>query len=444
VGESFATDRTRSHVWDDVAASGPRLVVLWEGGSAVTPLQPGRTVVIGRGDECEVQVLHGSVSRRHVELSFGPPLAVRDLGSSNGTRVAGRTLLGGDAVPLAFGVAVEIGAAMAVVQPAPEQVRDGTASPATGMDQVRQLTKLVAPTTIPVLLLGETGVGKEVTAAAIHAASPRSSGPLVRVNCASLTEALLESELFGHERGAFTGALTSKSGLVEEAHGGTLFLDEVAELAVALQAKLLHVLEDREVRRVGATRGRAVDVRFIAATNQDLPTMVERGAFRADLYFRLNGVAIRIPPLRERTDEILGLAETFLAAAHARLGAVPKGLPAETVGALTAYGWPGNVRELRNVVERAVLLAGAGVVEPRHLVFEQRSPASMPPGPSTAEALPAQVERLERERIERALMETGGNQTLAAKMLGITRRQLIGRLEAYDLPRPRKRGAPGQ
>ena len=172
--------------------------------------------------------------------------------------------------------------------------------------------------------------------------------------------------------------------------------------------------------------------------------MVERGAFRADLYFRLNGVAIRIPPLRERTDEILGLAETFLAAAHARLGAVPKGLPAETVGALTAYGWPGNVRELRNVVERAVLLAGAGVVEPRHLVFEQRSPASMPPGPSTAEALPAQVERLERERIERALMETGGNQTLAAKMLGITRRQLIGRLEAYDLPRPRKRGAPGQ
>jgi transcriptional regulator with PAS, ATPase and Fis domain len=330
---------------------------------------------------------------------------------------------------------------MAVVQPAPEQVIERSGAAASGMELVRHLTKLVAPTTIPVLLLGETGVGKEVTAVAIHQASPRAVGPLVRVNCAALTETLLESELFGHERGAFTGAVTAKPGLVEEANGGSLFLDEVGELAIGLQAKMLRVLENREVRRVGATRGRAVDVRFIAATNRDLPEAVERGEFRADLYFRLNGVAIRIPPLRERLDEIVPLSERFLNEAYARLGRPPRPLAAATARALGSYQWPGNVRELRNVIERAVLLAGGGDVEPQHLIFEERGPLSRPPPSfsSSDQPLPTQLEQLERERIERALSETGGNQTLAAKLLGITRRQLIGRIETYNLPRPRKK-----
>ena len=457
---TLSSDRTRSHYWD-LPATGPRLVVLWDGGSIVRSLEPGESVVLGRGDDCDVQILHASVSRRHVQITYGPPLAVRDLGSANGTRIGGRMALKSAEAAVAFGEAIEVGAAIAVVQPHPERLAATPASaPSAPMERVRHLAKLVAPTAIPVLLLGETGVGKEITANAIHAASPRAERSFVRINCAALTESLLESELFGHERGAFTGAVTAKPGLLEQADGGTMFLDEIGELSPGLQAKLLRVLEDREVRRVGATKGRALDVRFIAATNRDLPGEAQRGAFRSDLYFRLNGVSIRIPPLRERREEILPLAERLFADAYARVQRPPLPLSPRVAGALIGYAWPGNVRELRNLAERAVMLASGGLVDESHLVFEEPvssgvlpsvPPSSMAPGgmpPSSIpppmygasnDALPAQIERLERERVARALDETGGNQTLAAKRLGITRRQLIGRIEAFGLPRPRKK-----
>jgi two-component system, NtrC family, response regulator AtoC len=447
VPSSFTSDPTRSHLWD-LPSTDAKLVVLWEGGSVVRPLNEGDTVVIGRGDECDVQVFHTSVSRKHVELHFASSPHVRDLGSSNGTQVGGVRLARGQGMPLGYGVAVRIGAAIAIVQPGAAQA-DPVPPVSCAMDQVWRMVQLVAPAMIPVLLLGETGVGKEVAATAIHQRSPRASHPLIRVNCAAFTEALLESELFGHERGAYTGAVSAKEGLLEQAHSGTLFLDEVGELPLGLQAKLLRVLEDREVRRVGATRARSIDVRFIAATNRDLPLEVQRGAFRGDLYFRLNGISIRIPPLRERGAEIIPLAQRFLGEACARAGVQPLPLSPALVSALTSYGWPGNVRELRNVIERAVLLAAGGPVEPRHLVFEESfsvggrpslAPASHPYVPSSSEPLPAEVERLERARIERALVESGGNQTMAAKALGITRRQLIGRIEAFGLPRPRKKG----
>ncbi len=455
---SLTSDHTRSHLWD-LPATGPRLVVLWDGGSFVRTLEPGQSVVVGRGDDCEVQILHPSVSRRHAQLTYGPPLSVRDLGSANGTRLGGRAVLKSAEATVAFGEAIEVGAAILVVQPAlvteqPLQHGVHGAGPpglvTAAMDRVRQLAKLVAPTAIPVLLLGETGVGKDITASAIHAASPRAPRSLVRINCAAFNEALLESELFGHERGAFTGAVATKLGLLEEADGGTLFLDEIGELSPGLQAKLLRVLEDREVRRVGATKGRTVDVRFIAATNRDLPGEVQRGTFRADLYFRLNGVSIRIPPLRERQSEIVPLAQRFFAEAYARVKLPQAAIDPNVARALASYAWPGNVRELRNVVERAVLLAAGGRIDTRHLVFEDvpasssdsTSTRSAAAAASSQEALPAQLERLERDRVARALDETGGNQTLAAKLLGITRRQLIGRIETFGLPRPRKKGEP--
>ena len=437
---SFASDPTRSHVWE-LPASRPRLVVLWEGGSGGLALADGDVVVLGRGDDCTVQIFHKSVSRRHVEIRFGREITVHDLGSANGTRIAGRVLARGETTRIDYGTAIEIGAAIAVVHPADARAAANPAA-SSAMDRVRQFVKLVAPAPIPVLLLGETGVGKEVISSEIHAASPRAAQRLVKINCAAFSESLLESELFGHERGAFTGAATAKTGLLEEADKGTLFLDEVGELPLSFQAKLLRVLEDREVRRVGATRGRPIDVRFVAATNRDLVREIERGTFRSDLYFRLNGMTIHIPPLRERTDEILPLARHFLGQAYARVGMSAVPLAPAIDRALLAYTWPGNVRELRNVIERAVLLAAGGPIAPMHLVFERSpEPSSRTPiAAPTEEALPAELSRLEQARIEQALVASGGNQTLAAQALGITRRQLIGRIELYGLARPRKKG----
>jgi two-component system, NtrC family, response regulator AtoC len=487
---SFPSDPTRSHIWDG-PATGTRLLVLWEGGSTVRPLAIGDVVVLGRGEECDVQILHKSVSRKHVEVSFADGLRVRDLGSANGTKLGGRRLDRGTTVALPHGAMIEIGAAIAMVQPTSEEPSDvlrhappptdlrGTpsgvgrvadeaadASPSTfsslgrervSMAEVWRLVRLVAPSGLPVLLLGETGVGKEVLSTAIHEASPRVNGPLVQINCAAFTETLLESELFGHERGAFTGALTSNEGLLERAHGGTLFLDEIGELPVTLQGKLLRVLEGQEVRRVGATRSRPIDVRFIAATNRDLAVEIQRGQFRSDLYFRLNGLSIHIPPLRERRNEIVPLAKRFLDQACSKLGADPSPLSDEVCASLVAYAWPGNVRELRNIIHRAVVLAAGAPVGIRHLVFEGRqgrdpdevdtptSPVTIsgasPPTPTLDAGAPLlpQLERLERERIERVLLDSGGNQSLAARTLGMTRRQLIGRIDAYGLPRPRKK-----
>jgi transcriptional regulator with PAS, ATPase and Fis domain len=284
----------------------------------------------------------------------------------------------------------------------------------------------------------------------------------VRINCAALAETLLESELFGHERGAFTGAVKAKTGLLEAGNGGTVLLDEVGEMPLTTQAKLLRVLESREVMRVGSIETRAIDVRLVAATNRDLPSLVAAGGFRSDLYFRLNGITIRIPPLRERRDEILPLARTFLAAAA--LGRPIAFTPA-ALTKLEAYVWPGNVRELRNVVERAVVLSGgASAIDAHHLAVEamffmpsgqpaqptpqtplarmsaptEPPPAMFAPAPGAPGDLRADVEDFERKRIEQALAEAHGNQTRAAELLGISRRTLVSRLDAFGMPRPRK------
>jgi transcriptional regulator with PAS, ATPase and Fis domain len=330
------------------------------------------------------------------------------------------------------------------------------------MQDLYSLAARVAPGTIAVLILGETGVGKEVLAEKVHLLSPRAERPYLRLNCAALSETLLESELFGHERGAFTGAVVAKPGLLETADGGSVFLDEVGELPLSTQVKLLRVIEDRTVLRVGGLKPRRIDVRFIAATNRELDAEVARGAFRQDLFFRLNGATLVIPPLRERLGEVPELVESFRRQAASQLGhATVPGISAEALATLQQYSWPGNIRELRNVIERAVLLCGAGPILPSHLPLEKMrvtfsmvSPAALPPPaprpsapPDPSEVpTPALLRRgaqltpeAERAQIEEALLACGGNQTRAAQRLGIGRRTLINRLEEFGLVRPRKR-----
>ena len=317
---------------------------------------------------------------------------LEDVGSVNGTRVKDRVVKPGERVRITIGETIQIGSSVLIVQRRtaqadlirPETLRDeglpitlATPSiPRAGeaMRRVHELAERAAAGTINVLIAGETGVGKELLAETVHRASPRRGGPYVCLNCAALSETLLESELFGHERGAFTGAVQAKLGLLETAGRGTLFLDEVGELPLATQAKLLRVIETREVARLGSVRPQRIDVRFIAATNRDLEAEVARGAFRADLYYRLNGITLTIPPLRSRLEEIRPLAETFLRQICRDLGRQPPLLPPVSVAHLEAYGWPGNIRELKNVIERAVLLCEGPVLEPQHMPLE-RSPS---------------------------------------------------------------------
>jgi transcriptional regulator with PAS, ATPase and Fis domain len=325
---------------------------------------------------------------------------------------------------------------------------------APAMQELRRLVARVAPAMINVLLLGETGVGKEVLAAAIHRASPRNDQPFLRLNCAALSETLLESELFGHERGAFTGAVASKQGLLETADGGTVFLDEIGELPLSIQAKLLRVIEERVVLSVGAVKPKVIDVRFIAATNRDLDAEVARGRFRQDLFYRLDGISLVIPPLRERLEEIAGLVRGFVAEMWHKLehDSPPPRLSQEALGELHAHAWPGNIRELRNVIERAVLLCTDGTIRPEHLLVggrQARRASSSPTIPyfgvptresqqNLAESVKREVAVVERRRIVAALERCNGNQTQAAKLLGISRATLVSRLELYDIDRPRK------
>ena len=371
----------------------------------------------------------------------------------------------------------------------PTARRPETRDPAvasTTLDRLMPLVRRVAVGTINILILGETGVGKEVMAQTIHRLSPRAAASMLSLNCAALSETLLESELFGYERGAFTGAVTAKQGLLETAAGGSVFLDEIGEMPPQMQAKLLRVIEQKQVLRVGALKTRSIDVRFIAATHRDLEDEVARGRFRQDLYFRLNGISIVIPPLRERTEEIPPLALRFveLSAQQQNLPTAPRISP-QALELLLAYSWPGNIRELRNVMERAVLLSSNGVITPSDLPSEKMG-RTLPTRPSniSSNAIPRMVDpaasarttrapavtgslpvvplpdetaqlrrgyddptttiRLdepptERERIIAALEQCAGNQTSAAKLLGISRRTLVYRLAEYALPRPRRR-----
>jgi transcriptional regulator with PAS, ATPase and Fis domain len=308
------------------------------------------------------------------------------------------------------------------------------------MRGVLALADRVAVGDITVLIVGETGVGKEVVADHIHARSPRSAHPLVKLNCAAMPEQLLESELFGHEKGAFTGAVAAKPGLLEQADGGTVFLDEIGELSLATQAKLLRVLEQREILRVGGLKPRAINVRFVAATHRDLEAAIAAERFREDLYFRIAGVTLQIPPLRERPDEILPLAERFAQRAAAALSRPTPAISPAARELLRGYRWPGNVRELRNVIDRATLLCD-GTIEVGQLPDDRMSrPAVAAPAEASGLGeVRVQADALERQAIESALARTGGNQTEAARQLGISRRTLTNKLNQHGFDRPRKR-----
>jgi transcriptional regulator with GAF, ATPase, and Fis domain len=283
----------------------------------------------------------------------------------------------------------------------------------------------VAATETTVFLQGESGTGKEVVARFIHRASPRKDGPFMAINCAALPEQLLESELFGYERGAFTGAQQSKAGQIELAANGVLFLDEITEMSLPAQAKFLRVLQEREFQRLGGTRPIKANVRVIAATNRGLRKAVEQGAFREDLYYRLQVFEIAIPPLRDRKSDVLALADAFLQDIARSFGRPVAGLTADAKRALLDYSGPGNVRELRNAIERAAILSDGGLVAPQHLL--------LPTKPHAATSETTDLNEVERRTIGHVMRETRGNKSRAAKRLGLTRTQLYGRLRKYGL-----------
>jgi DNA-binding NtrC family response regulator len=310
------------------------------------------------------------------------------------------------------------------------------------MRRVAELVEKVAPSRATIIIQGESGTGKEVIAQAIHRQSDRALKPFMAINCAAIPEALLESELFGHEAGAFTDAKGRKKGLFEVADGGTLFLDEISGMRLEMQAKLLRVLETNVLRRVGGTQDIKVDLRIISATNRDLKGMIREGGFREDLFYRLSVVVIDVPPLRERAKDIDLFVVAFLAEFSEAMGKKVRGVSEEALRYLRAYPWPGNVRELRNVMERAVILCDGEEIEPAHLPAEiVESGRAARPVMASLEVplgeegidLKGTMEAFERRMIEEALRRSGGNQSQAARLLGISRDMLRYSLQKYGL-----------
>jgi two-component system response regulator AtoC len=462
--------------------------------SDVYPLFEGAVVSVGRDSENVIRVDDASVSRRHLEVHAADDAAfVVDLASSNGTLLVrsgslseedlgpstAHRLPPNQPVPLRVGQAVRVGPALIFLQlktrTSQSQLR---AVPDSGvppvlvdpeMKNAYELLSRAAQSDVTVLILGETGVGKERMAETVHRRSRRSARPYLQLNCAALPETLLESELFGHEKGAFTGAHMAKVGLLESTEGGTVFLDEIGELALGTQAKLLRVLEERTLLRVGGTKPRHISVRFVTATHRDLLREAREGRFRNDLYYRISGLVVRIPPLRQRLIEIEPLARHFLERFCKTLEQPQPFLTTEALAKLREYDWPGNVRELKNIIERAALMAASEPIGPEHILLDaeassephdsepdaltmvtsrhellspssarQREPVSSSP-PTAVSREQKAPEDEQRTALILALDACAGNQTRAAKMLGITRRQLIGRIEFWNLPRPKKR-----
>ncbi len=308
-----------------------------------------------------------------------------------------------------------------------------------GIKKVLELCERVGPTRATVLVTGETGAGKELVARSIHELSDRRDKPFIALNCAALTESLLDSELFGHEKGAFTGASEQKLGRFELADGGTLFLDELGEMNHATQVKLLRVLQEHEFVRVGGTRTLTCDVRIVAATNRDLKAEAESNRFRSDLFYRLSVFPIELPPLRQRIDDLPLLVDHFVKQVVPSLGVDPPSVDDAALNAMMRYGWPGNIRELRNVIERSTLLATEGVITVDHLPAEI---VASPGGSSTGTAggagdgSPSQLAEHERALVERALVENNWNQTAAARQLGVSRDNLRYRVKKYGLKKP--------
>jgi len=413
----------------------------------VVPLAEGGDVLIGR-TEGTILVDSPRVSRRHARIALSAGvLTVEDLGSRNGTRV-GAVVLHGDARIAAGGDTVKVGPLVVVIAradralawSAPSAARsiadeedDASGGEAVviadrAMSALHDVVARLAPTASTVLITGETGTGKEVIADRLHAQSPRAKGPFVRINCASVPEALLESELFGHEKGAFTGADRRRVGHFEAASGGTLLLDEIGEMPFGVQAKLLRVLERRALVRVGSSDEIPVDVRILCATHRNLEQDVRSGRFRQDLFYRISTFTLEVPPLRERPTEILLLADAFLRRFAAATGKSAPALSGEAAGLLLAHGWPGNVRELRNAMEHAVVMADGHIVLPAHLPKASRGVGSAAPV-----AMRDTIEEMERQAIAAALAAEGDNRTRAAKRLGVSRRALIYKMIKYGL-----------
>ena len=308
-------------------------------------------------------------------------------------------------------------------EPAPRELPSWLVSESRAMRRVLETAAVVAPSNAPVLILGESGTGKEVVARMIHAWSPRAAGPLVAANCAGLPESLIESELFGHTKGAFTGASQARQGVFRAAHGGTLFLDEIGELPLHLQPKLLRALESGQITPVGSDTPVQVDTRLVAATNRDLAKAVDEGRFRDDLYYRINVIELIVPPLAHRQDDLLPLARRFAT----EFAGAPVRLSPQAIQCLLAYQWPGNVRELRNAIQRSCLLCRGDVILPEHL------PPKVAALASAGEAASAgRLSQVERAAILATLEECGGNRTQAAKKLGISRRSLIYKIHAIE------------
>jgi transcriptional regulator with PAS, ATPase and Fis domain len=411
-----------------------------------------------------VSIDRPTLSRKHFRIHAGAAPSVRDLGSANGTALNGVRLPPDADVPLTPGTLIEAGGLFFTLQsqdgpaPAPSPAVPAALPPAVvvedpAMVRLHDLIGIVARSTMSVLVVGETGVGKEILAASVHQRSPRAAMPLVRINCAALPESLLESELFGYARGAFTGATQGKQGLLEAADGGTFFLDEIGEMPLSTQAKLLRVLESGEVTRLGSVKPTPIDVRFVAATNADLAALVAAGTFRRDLYYRLNGITIPVPPLRARSAEIASLARAFVAARAAASGRPVPAIAPEAIARLERFPWPGNVRQLRNVVDRALALCTGDVIRAEHVVLDAepgaapdpgRRDSPIPPPATLAPGMPAGPGRMrvdpeeDRRRLLAALEQAGGNQGRAAALLGISRRTLMKWLDDHQVPRPRK------
>jgi two-component system response regulator AtoC len=441
----------------------------------VMEIPPNGEVVVGRNSEATLCIDDTRVSRKHARIRWDSgALVIEDLGSRNGTVINGDTLrnasralrpgdsvrIGGRDIALAVVVSgdrlVQIAnggnAAPASSAEAPDQAalamprRDRLATPAEapegvvvadpGMARMFGFARRVAATATTALILGDTGVGKEVVAQQLHRWSDRNSNRFIRVNCAALPESLVESELFGHERGAFTGAEKRKIGFAEAAHGGTLFLDEIGELSLPVQSKLLAMLENRAVVRVGSTVETPIDVRVIAATHRSLQKEVAEGRFREDLYYRISVVVIRVPPLRERPSEILLIAKLFADRYGARHQWHEPVIASDASAALVAHSWPGNIRELRNAIEHAMLLTEDGTIRREHLpetvtgtVAVQQPRAS---GPKVG-GVRAALAEVERASIEEALHAEGGNRTRAALQLGISLRALLYKIRKYQI-----------
>ncbi len=384
-----------------------------------------RTLRVGTGVGCQLRLTDPTVSRLHFEVrAKDDALRLRDTGSTNGTFVDGVRVYDAE---IRLGATIRAGASTLRVefdaQPAHVQVSDRTSlgeliGQSVLMRRVYTLIERAASSPVTVLIEGETGTGKELVARAIHSESALSARPFVAVDCGAIAEGLIESELFGHVRGAFSGAVSTRAGLFEEAAGGTLFLDEIGELPLALQPKLLRVLERREVRRVGDNTNHPIDVRVVAATNRSLAESVNEGTFREDLYYRLSVFEISLPPLRARREDVAPLARHF----YQELAGVP--MPESMVSSLLSRGWPGNVRELRNFIERTVAMGAQGTAPLSMPAGFEAIEAAVPTHLPLKEARSVWTDQFELLYARAILKKAGGNVTRAAELAGINRRTL--------------------